>query len=515
LIEHGWIDRDYVTAHTLGFDESGGHRRAVHRRDGRGDLRVPAADLRRAAEIFGRSRRVLSTVLQGFYQSHQATAAACQVNNLHLLRGLIGRPGCGILQNERPTHRAEHPRVRRQRRSPRLPQLEQPRATFEQLARLWEVDAMTIPALAAAKRSPWQNLRYAEQGSIRLLWISAIPYPAVSLPQLPRIRDILRPRAARTCSSSHRTASPPRPRVADVVLPAPCGGREAGQLHQRQPARVHLSGQGGSSHPCEARSDLDIFLDYARRMDFRDKDGGPLITWSDPGGRVPGLAGVQPRPVVRLHRTVYDRLRGERNPVALQRGASRRLRPLYTDGVFPTDRAFCEDYGHDLLTGGATEPDGYRAANPARAGLSQNRAVRAATGGPERGLSPRGDHRTHGLPLPHPHQDGPRGTVAPDRSRTWYELSTATPPNSVSREGDLVRVQSPGPRWRRPPGFVAAVTAWSSSRSTTATGTPPAASTPERPTKLTATEWDRCPNSPGTSSRPCGSPRFPSRRGKG
>ena len=33
--------------------------------------------------------------LQGFYQSAQATAASCQVNNLHLLRGMLGRPGAG------------------------------------------------------------------------------------------------------------------------------------------------------------------------------------------------------------------------------------------------------------------------------------------------------------------------------------------------------------------------------------------------------------------------------------
>src|SRR4029434_9603017 len=36
--------------------------------------------------------------------------------------------------------------------------------------------------------------------------------------------------------------------------------------------------------PGEARSDLDIFLDYARRMDFRDKDGQPLIKWTDAEG---------------------------------------------------------------------------------------------------------------------------------------------------------------------------------------------------------------------------------------
>jgi hypothetical protein len=34
-------------------------------------------------------QNVLSTVLQGFYQSHQATAASVAVHNLHLLREMI------------------------------------------------------------------------------------------------------------------------------------------------------------------------------------------------------------------------------------------------------------------------------------------------------------------------------------------------------------------------------------------------------------------------------------------
>jgi anaerobic selenocysteine-containing dehydrogenase len=36
--------------------------------------------------------------LQGVYQSHQATAAACAINNIHLMRGMLGKPGCGLLQ---------------------------------------------------------------------------------------------------------------------------------------------------------------------------------------------------------------------------------------------------------------------------------------------------------------------------------------------------------------------------------------------------------------------------------
>lgn len=44
------------------------------------------------------------TCLQGIYQSNQGAAAAVQVNNVNLVLGHIGRPGCGILQmNGQPT----------------------------------------------------------------------------------------------------------------------------------------------------------------------------------------------------------------------------------------------------------------------------------------------------------------------------------------------------------------------------------------------------------------------------
>ncbi|MFG2989623.1 hypothetical protein ACGFZK_10110 [Streptomyces sp. NPDC048257] len=53
--------------------------------------------IRAAALLLGQAGRLLSTVLQGFYPSHQASAAAVQVDNLHLIRGMLGRPGCGDL----------------------------------------------------------------------------------------------------------------------------------------------------------------------------------------------------------------------------------------------------------------------------------------------------------------------------------------------------------------------------------------------------------------------------------
>jgi anaerobic selenocysteine-containing dehydrogenase len=58
---------------------------------------VSAEQIRKATRIIGESERLLSTVLPGFYQSQGATAASCQVNNIHLIRGMIGKPGCGVL----------------------------------------------------------------------------------------------------------------------------------------------------------------------------------------------------------------------------------------------------------------------------------------------------------------------------------------------------------------------------------------------------------------------------------
>src|SRR3954469_2458250 len=104
IIGNGWIDRNYLDAHVVGFEELQ-QRVADYPPELVASIcDVPAEQIREAARIIGGAQRLLSTVLQGFYQSHQATAAAVQVNNVHLVRGMLGRPGCGILQmNGQPT----------------------------------------------------------------------------------------------------------------------------------------------------------------------------------------------------------------------------------------------------------------------------------------------------------------------------------------------------------------------------------------------------------------------------
>ena len=86
---------------------------------------------------------------------------------------------------------------------------------------------------------------------------------------------------------------------------------------------VHISDKAVDP-PGEARSDLDIFLDYARRMGFRDKDGEPLIKWTTPEEAFEAWKACSRGRPCDYSGMTYEKLRGrQRHPVALQRGASR------------------------------------------------------------------------------------------------------------------------------------------------------------------------------------------------
>jgi anaerobic selenocysteine-containing dehydrogenase len=93
LIANDRVDTAFVEAHTVGFAELAKRVEECTPDWAAGICDVPAADIREAAGILGSHELILSTCLQGVYQSHQATAAAVQVNNVNLLRGALGKPG--------------------------------------------------------------------------------------------------------------------------------------------------------------------------------------------------------------------------------------------------------------------------------------------------------------------------------------------------------------------------------------------------------------------------------------
>jgi ferredoxin-nitrate reductase len=223
LIENDRLDREFLDLHRVGFEDlertvSGYTPERVSEICG-----VAADDVRRAAELVGEAERLLAFVLQGVYQSHQATASACAANNLNLLRGMIGGPGAGILQmNGQPTAQ----NTRETGCNGDLPGFRnwQNEDHVAQLARLWNVEPLQIPHWGPPTHA-MEIFRYAEQGSIRFLWVSGTN-PAVSLPELHRIRSILSSDKLFLVVSDaflNETAQ-----LADVVLPAALWGEKTG-----------------------------------------------------------------------------------------------------------------------------------------------------------------------------------------------------------------------------------------------------------------------------------------------
>lgn len=437
LFAHGWVDEAWVDQHTMGVEELRATVAPYTPTRVAEICGVEAEDVRRAARIFGESEAVLSTVLQGFYQSHQATAASVAVHNLHLLRGQIGRPGSGVLQmNGQPT--AQNNReCGADGDLPGFRNWDNP-AHVQQLADLWNVDVMTVPHWAPPTHA-MQIMRYAETGSIGFLWISATN-PAVSMPESARIRKILTGDQCFTVVQDlflTETAE-----LADVVLPAAGWGEKTGCFTNVN-RTVHLS-EKAVEPPGEARGDLDIFLAYADAMGFTDKDGYPLITWRTPEEAFNAWREATRGRPVDYTGLSYDKLRGPTGipwPVNDEHpdGTDR----LYADGVFPTDTDYCETYGHDLLTGGTVSETEHRAMNPAGRAFLKGADWTPAHEEPSEAYPLR---YTTGRTAYQFHTRTKTGRsralheAAPD---AWVELNPADADPLGIAEGDWVRVESP------------------------------------------------------------------------
>lgn len=358
LIESDYIDHDYIKKYTVGFEDlkkivSKWTPDKVESVTG-----VHAAKLKQAAEIIGTTSKLFSTVLQGVYQSQHATATACQVNNMHLIRGMLGKPGAGLLQmngqptsqNTRETGDDDALTAIRNWNSPKH---------VAELEDMWNMERGTVPGWTPPTHA-MQIFRYAEQGSIKMLWIVATN-PAVSLPELARIRRILSKEGLFVVVNDPFLTETAE--LADVVLPAAIWGEKTGTFTNTD-RTVHISYKA-IDPPGEAKSDLDIFFDYAKKMNFRDKEGKPLLKWHDPESTFEAWKQCTKGKLVDYTGITYDKLTGgsgiqwpcnDEHPNGTER--------LYTEPKFNTNPDECEEYGHDLTTGATISPQEYKAKNP-------------------------------------------------------------------------------------------------------------------------------------------------------
>lgn len=359
LFHNKWVDEDYLSKHVVGAEDL---RKTVekytpeHVEEITG---VPPSQLIEAARILGTTKSLLSTALQGVYQSNQATASACQINNINLLRGKIGKAGSGILQmNGQPTAQnnretgcdGEYPGFRNFQNSTHM----------QEIADHWNIDYIKMPHWNQPTHIE-NMLTFIANGSIEMFWVSGTN-PLVSLPNLPKVRYLLtKPNLFVVCQDIFLTETAA---VADVVLPAAQWGEKTG-CFTNVDRTMHLSLKAVDP-PGEARSDLDIFTDFARRMGFKDKNGNQLIPFKSPEEVFEAWKRMSFGRPCDCSQLTYERLQGGSGiqwPCNNEHlfGKER----LFDDGVFFTDIDYCESFGHDMETGSPLSKQQYKALNPA------------------------------------------------------------------------------------------------------------------------------------------------------
>lgn len=244
---------------------------------------------------------------------------------------------------------------------------------MQELADLWQIEYAKVPHWAQPTHI-MSMLSHIEEGSISVFWISGTN-PLVSLPDLHRVRKLLTKDDLFVIVQDiflTETAE-----IADVVLPAAAWGEKTG-CYTNVDRTVHISHQA-IDPPGQAKSDLDIFLDFARRMEFKNKNGDPLIWWKNSEDAFKAWQQCSEGRPCDYTGLSYEKLSGgsgiqwpcnKEHPNGTER--------LFSDSKYFTDLEVCETYGHDLETGAPLTKDEYLELNPAGRAILKSCEYRAS-----------------------------------------------------------------------------------------------------------------------------------------
>lgn len=343
LIVNGWIDQAFIDANTVGFGEMEAITRDYPPERVAEICDIPRQQLETAAEWIGTTPKMVSTVLQGFYQSVEATAASSLVNSVHLMLGAIGKPGAGPLlmagqpsamSNREAGADGSYPGYRNPHNEKQM----------KELCKFWNIDPEKFHP--EVPKDIVGMLEIAERGEIEFMWIIGTN-PIVSLPDQNRTRKILDKLFVVLQDPFIDTETMD---LADIYLPAAMWGEKTGCVTNAERS-VNLLLKAVEP-PGQARADFDIFVEVAQRLGFKDKDGAPLVAFEEPRD-----AFEEWRKVSKGRPCDYSGMSYE---LILKKGAVRwpcndehpeGAERLYEDLKFWTGIDDCESYGANFLTG--------------------------------------------------------------------------------------------------------------------------------------------------------------------
>ncbi len=226
--------------------------------------KISVSDLEKAAQYWGKSKRVLSLWSMGINQSSEGTAKVRTLINLHLMTAQIGKPGAG------PFSLTGQPNAMGGREAGGLSHILPGYRVIKNPAHRAEVEALWN--LPAGRISPnagltvWDMILGLETGDVGFLWISATN-PAVSMPDLERTKAAL----LRSPFTVYQDAYYPTETAnyAHVLLPAAQWSEKTGTMTNSE-RRVTLCPR--FRRPLgEARADWEVFAEVGRRLGFGEQ----------------------------------------------------------------------------------------------------------------------------------------------------------------------------------------------------------------------------------------------------
>ena len=277
MLWEGWLKRDYIAAHTEGFDALKRLVREYTPAMAAAVCGLPKRDIEQAAEWFATSPATLSMYCQGLNQYASGTHKNSALINLHLATGQIGRAGAG------PFSLTGQPNAMGGREVGALANLLSAHRDLSdpahraEVARLWGV-----PEVPATPGKPAVELFEAlKTGEIKAVWIAATN-PAQSLPDQAMVHAALEAAELVVVQDTYRHTETAA--YADVLLPASGWGEKDGTVTNSE---RRISRTLAAVAPVgEARHDWEIACDFARRL-------GPRIDKADLSERMFGFDSVE------------------------------------------------------------------------------------------------------------------------------------------------------------------------------------------------------------------------------
>ena len=260
LYKRGLIDKDFIKNHTEGFQDYKDLIFKMSLKQASKICGVEEKDIKKAANIIGLSKGFISMWAMGLNQSVVGTDKNVSLLNLSLITGQVGKPGSG------PFSLTGQPNAMGGREVGGMANLlavhkdlgnEEHR---REVAQFWGVDKISPkPGLTAT-----EMFDALESGKLKAVWI-ACTNPLVSLPNLNRVEKAMKnAKFVVVQEISHKSDTVA---FADLVLPAAAWLEKEGTMTNSERRISYLPKEIDA--PGEARPDVEIFCDFARRMGFR------------------------------------------------------------------------------------------------------------------------------------------------------------------------------------------------------------------------------------------------------